>query len=421
MSLHLTLLVFSLGIAWSRLYYPNGPTLVSRVSFEISDKPWMPPGIDAVPIVGEHFFGDLQLPLAWARYPNPWQEDLEWKANFLPLGKWILIPFSYLPLTLAFGIYFIGSLLLLYISARKLLLHISDSKLLTDWKVSLILFLVLLVLSRPVLTDLDRGNFYCLAISLWILAFICLREGRDTQFILLMLCLTSLKWFLILPMIPFLFERKFNLSLKLTFWLIILNVFSLILVPGRLFENLRLIINTQLNYTDEWAIPWLMQGTSVASSISRIYEYVYGTVNTEIFLLNNLNLLKFLSLIYLLIAIYIAFRKHLPLWVRLYFALSTITFDTFETGWYAQMWISFVLIVWLVQDEKVAKGYKYVEWSLKISSICMLVPLWVSIPLNGNERLNSQLLFPPVVALLAGIQLIVQSRNFIRNRNDKNV
>jgi hypothetical protein len=243
------------------------------------------------------------------------------------------------------------------------------------------------------------------------LAFVWLRENKHNKFLFAMTLLVAIKWFLIIPMLPFIFEKKFNLSVKLLVWISTVNFVSLLTVPGGLINNFRSIIDTQTNYTDEWAIPYLMDGTSVASSVSKIHEYFFGTTQTVAFITENINLLRFLSIVYLALALYISSRLNLPMWVRLYFALSTITFDTFETMWYAQMWISFVLLAWFYEERKNLNGYRLVSSSLQFSALTMLIPLWVAFSINGVMRFNFHLIFTPMFALLSGT-ILVASKHF---------
>ena len=418
MWVHITFLVVSLGLAWSRLYYPNSPSLVNRVSYLVGDKPWMPPGFEATPILGSHYFGDLQLPIAWARYSNPWETDLIHRANFLPFGKYLLLPFSYLPIKLVFCLYVIGSIAILYVAVRKIIKLSDKTNLYKNWKITFILFCILFVMSRPVLTDLDRGNFYTVSISLWVLAFVWLREDKHKKFLFAMTLLVAIKWFLIIPMIPFILEKKLNLSVKLLVWISTVNFVSLVTVPGGLINNLRSIIDTQKNYTDEWAIPYLMDGTSVASSVSKIHEYFFGTTQTVAFITENINLLRFFCIVYLALALYISSRLNLPMWVRLYFALSTITFDTFETMWYAQMWISFVLLAWFYEERKNLNDYRLVSLSLQFSALTMLIPLWVAFSINGVMRFNFNLILTPMFALLSGT-VLVASKYFRKKSKHK--
>jgi hypothetical protein len=243
------------------------------------------------------------------------------------------------------------------------------------------------------------------------LGFVWLQEGKKNLFLISMTGVFALKWFLVIPLLPFLYKKNIKIFLKLVLWMAVSNVLALLTVPGGFLTNIKSIISTQLGYTDEWAIPWLMEGTSVASSVSRVHEYIYGPAETIIFLSNNLNLLKVLSILYLLIALAIASSAKLPFWVRFYFALSTITFDTFETGWYAQMWVSFALMVWFFDKSPGRDDHKLVEISLKVSALFMLIPLWISIPINDVTRFNSHLLIPPILALFSGLLTI---KNLIR-------
>jgi hypothetical protein len=57
----------SFFLVWLSQYFGSEDlNLVERLSFKVVDPPWLPSGIQPVPIIGNHYFGDWQLDTTWS-------------------------------------------------------------------------------------------------------------------------------------------------------------------------------------------------------------------------------------------------------------------------------------------------------------------------------------------------------------------
>ena len=402
---HVIGLGVSLAIAWSRLYYPQSPDLVERISFQGDDIPWMPRGFDAKPIIGNHYFGDLQLPLAYSRMGNPWTSDLEVRSNLTPLGKYILWPFSFLDLRIALAVYVTLSVILLYFSFRKLLHHLGIDVTSEMAPYYNLVFVLLFVITRPIAVDIDRGNFYTISISLLIIAVVHWQKGRLFFASLLIFIACGLKWFLIIPFLLLIGRKKAKELIFLLTGFAIANIAILSTVPGGIISNVKNLIEIQRQYGESWSIPYLMQTASLSSSISRVYEIINGTPKTVIFLTDNLMIFQTLTAMYVLIASLICLNRNIEPYIKWYFALSVISFGSLQSLWYAQGWISFVLIVWFSRQKNLKKDV-IGGVTISLTGITFLIPTWINVPGIELSRYNQLLIFPSVLAMAWGIYLL---------------
>ena len=74
--------------AWFVQYFNSGAPFdyVARLSFIISDIPWMPPGTEAKPLLGSHYFGDLLINIAYGNINNPYDGTLHLPSQTPPIG-----------------------------------------------------------------------------------------------------------------------------------------------------------------------------------------------------------------------------------------------------------------------------------------------------------------------------------------------
>ena len=405
-------------LAWTRLYYMSGPTLGTRLSFQSNDQPWLPPNYRAEPIMGVHYFGDLQLPLAWAQLSDPWSDKLAIPANFMPTGKFILMLAAHLPIKVVLLFYICTSLGLLFYSAKLVLSLDPNYKMHQQGSLNYLTFLILFILVRPLWFDLDRGNFYTICISLLIIAICKLKTNNNIIAIGSIFTAVSFKWFLIIPLFLLVDSNKLKKLGKMLALFTLINLSLILILPGGLFQNLATILKIQSQYTGTWSVPYLMNGTTLTSSISRIIELIKGPEKVGIFLSSHLGLCKLVALVYLLICIVIALKKSIPIYKRLYFALSTISFVSFEAQGYTFIWISFALAVWLLNKNQ--EKDKLGNVVIVVTALCLLIPTWVSIPGTSTSRLNEQLIFPPILSFIWGSKLVYEQLKELIHRKTLN-
>ena len=201
---YLLSIIFSIIVAWSLLYFPKKINLIERVSFLLDDKPWLAGSYVPVPIIGSHYFGDFQSMRVWTLISTPYLAIYPERSNLLPSSRIFLYPYFSLPLKIAFVIYIVTTLGLLVFTTKKCLEFISARSNHYPSIYSLSFFCLLVFgFSRPLLMDLDRGNFYTISICLLLLAIIYFLSNRLIVGFILFLVAISLKSFLIFAILFF--------------------------------------------------------------------------------------------------------------------------------------------------------------------------------------------------------------------------
>ena len=96
-AIHLGLLTLSAAIFWAFHYFTPGADLVSLISWHASDKPWVAFG-SAQPLLGVHYFGDLQTLRSLGFVWNPYDDSLGLPSAMLPTGQLVMILMSVIPI-----------------------------------------------------------------------------------------------------------------------------------------------------------------------------------------------------------------------------------------------------------------------------------------------------------------------------------
>ncbi len=139
----------------------RGLNLLAQASFQASDKPWLPQGSSASPIIANHFFGDFYLPYTLTNFNNPYSPVTPF-MNILPLG---LLTFNIL------GLFSIGSAFTIYltISLGTILFGVwrilSTVKILSSFSRAMT-SLVLVFASMPLVIAIDRGAYVLFTVGL---------------------------------------------------------------------------------------------------------------------------------------------------------------------------------------------------------------------------------------------------------------
>jgi hypothetical protein len=264
--------------------------------------------------------------------------------------------------------------------------------------------------SQPLIVDLDRGNFYTFTISLIVLAILKFQSRNWLQGFLFVLIAVSIKSFLLFSVLPFLPWKKLRLILKGLVAFATLNIFSILTYSMGFWEVVKGIYLNQLNYTSENFIGKILDTGTLVSSIARIYQYIYGTEKATFFLLNHLSLMRLVSITFLIFALITAFKTS-NFEIKLFFSLSLISFAPLFSGWYSMSWISYALLacVFSVPSNKQEKVF---HWIVYITSWCLLIPLWIQLPIQGLGY-HQQFLFPPILSFLFSLYFVgrIQFKN----------
>jgi len=126
--------------------------LIQSISYQPADQPWLPPSVGGSAIVGNHYFGDFQLPYFFIKDANPYLPNNLFN-NILPLGQLTFEFFRIFTLKAATCLFLIISIAI-YAMAIFRLLSISKNLSITD---RTIISLMIVGFNAPVISAIDRG------------------------------------------------------------------------------------------------------------------------------------------------------------------------------------------------------------------------------------------------------------------------
>lgn len=181
-------------------------------------------------VLAGHYFGDFVQILQMNRQPSPY-EILEGysPSQYPPLAHAIVLPLTFLSLRSAVAIYFVGVGLLFFAAWR--IKNRTDQ--LSGWA------MVVLLVSLPACSAIDRGNLLLIALPLLIIAYEFRRRGDGGVIITLCLAL-SIKpylWPFALALMPK--EHRIRWLMQMATLIISMNLISVLLFTGSPAANLR--------------------------------------------------------------------------------------------------------------------------------------------------------------------------------------
>jgi len=412
LTIHLGLIAVSAAIFWSFHYFTPVGDLVSIVSWLTSDEPWVASGA-AQPILGAHFFGDLQTIRSFGSLWNPYDESLALSSAQWPTGQLITMLMWVIPLDILFISYILFSVTLLFFAIRTLANSVFR---IGFWKYAQ-LFLVFSVISLPMLVDFDRGNLQTIALASTVFFFGYGLRGKWVLAILWLLLAGSIKPYLLIFSIAFLSKRNFRTHALLGSAFCLLNVLLMQAFTGNFIEGFRSMLGSNAQFTSDFAVPFIANSGSLVGSAHRFTEFAFGIEVANQLILSLIWAVPIVSLLVVLLGMGIWYRTHLPIWVRLMGALSIISIAQPASASYNWGWVGVVVIVFLADLLKKAPQDATTSsaWFLQIVAFLALVPTWIYLDSpSGDLRTNApyMILSPIIVSSL--IYWLVRS---FRNNN----
>lgn len=310
-------------------------------SFRSNDPPWMPPGVSAIPIFGEHFFGDFQLPYGLANteyaYGNAYNPTL-------PLGFLFFEFLGLFPLKVSFLIFICINLFSFFVTVRKI--SVGNSEL------SKILPFILTLTSLPIFIAFDRGALVFLTIVLFLISFQYFQtEKREKEKLKywanILLLSIVLSWKPYLSLIVLLNYKRIKIK---TFFVIIcscviLNLISLVIFFRPILGSIKGIINSYNLQLGSQGSDWLYSGVSINKFILAIHYYLNGSLSDNAFLAKMSKYSLLIGIAYILITVFFntfIFRSNST---RLAMSLSVISFVVPVSMAYTLTWTFFAILL----------------------------------------------------------------------------
>jgi len=266
-----TLLVY---VIFHSLYF--GTTNFYEIwSFRVQDPPWMPDNLQAYKILGNHFFGDFQLPYGAAYIENGYKGDF---VTILPFGFILykiatlfsvqasLILFTFL----GFAVFYTS--IYVWIEKHSNLRHL--------------LAFSLTAMSIPVWVAVDRGALSLLTVGLMgiVLKRIMMsveknsKNGIKISWIdaVLISLVVSWKIYFIIPIfLVFLFSFR-EFCKKILFVLLSTNFLASFIVAGSPIVAINGLLRSYLTQAGDGNPGWIFGGVSLSKLIASLYWYSHS-------------------------------------------------------------------------------------------------------------------------------------------------
>lgn len=398
-------LILSSATFLHQVYKFDQKDLITTISFRTDDKPWTAGNFNAKPISGAHYFGDFQFFLASSLQKNPYSGDLG--AQYTPVGKYLLLPFSIFQNSTGFVIYVVFTVLLMFISTIILVRHVNPE---TNKFDILNVFLLCQILTLPFLTDFDRGNLYSVSIAALTLGIVYFLKGKTNQSLFWFLVGIAFKPYLVIVFLIMLNKKNYISWVKILGGLILTNILVLLTFPGKLLDNIYLFLNNNLRYGEEWGFGQIMHSGSFAGSLVRILEQLKGFEFAKDFTISNLDNLKIFTLISISISYFIWHNVNLPFYFRFLVLTSLISLAQPASFAYSWGWVGVSLAIFAFEKQENNVDSKNRIFIYLIFCLTALTPLWITrLPFYTFSRPLPQHLFLAIVFAFLIIKPFFQS------------
>jgi hypothetical protein len=408
--------------AWTLQYKSDlgSDGFINRVSYITADKPWMPPGTDSSSLLYLHYFGDWVLNVAYGGIQRPYDPSLDIPAQFAPVG---LLFFN-----LAYLIGYKYSYALLLILTLYIWIRIAQ-KLFPYFQyfyITLILIFVVF-LTMPSIIAFDRGGTQLFCVGLAGLAYLNKLDGHNKKAFILYLLAVSMKPYLVFFTLIFLIESQRKLILRIKsvlvtgISLLFANLLLLPLYADNIITGIRDEFNAIARFAGDWGIPWIMDGGSMTSFISKTYEMIHGSTETITFMENFLPFWpRVLATLFLALLLVTLLNPNVAVQIKIILIISTTSLVSPFSGPYTLAWLSlaFCYILSEIQKgfniEKLNLPNKISLYSLITASYLGLAPYFGFLPKFSDvaRHVPGNYLYVPFIL----IALIVSAINFPRNR-----
>jgi hypothetical protein len=363
-----------------------------------------------VPLLGKHYFGDLQIFFGFIADPNPYLEGREIVPQIPPFGLSFYSLLNIWSPHIGLVIYF---LLAIVCSALLIRLWLRNETIATQ----LTAYCALILLNTSVLMSLDRGNI--LLIVLPVIGYLFYRTLHTHNFTrndaLLFAIAISLKPYLVLIFLFFIFERKYQLVYRTIIYGIACNMLSATFYGDSLFGITREMLKSQTGYNNSDSLLFSIKFSTSAFRV--LYDFVSLFKGREYaigFFENSHLMIALPGVIYLSLVVIICSRRKIPMWIRMISILSTIQMVVSASPRYDLIW-SFVGALVLLQrsaeferlDTETIPGKE-----LTIAFLCAAGFIAGGLPLENSESL-SPIVWTIMVILICAMYLVPKQKRVL--------
>jgi hypothetical protein len=351
LALLLVMTAISLGYEWVEQFY-RGVAVNGILSFPSFDAPWMPVHTAQVAIIGNHYFGDFQLPYGWGlnvrENISPYLGSAI-PANYPPLAILFYVPFTFLPVKFATGLFLVLTSVVFILPLWILL-----SPLRSTYRCIMLVPIVLM--AAPFISTLDRANNIGIGIGLAAWSLVAWRNERWLWCGILLAAAIAFKVYPVALLVVPLALRRYRFAVLVAVAVVSSNLLALACIPGGFVQNLRAVIpamTSQRLTTGESQLTSL----SLYSLVPKVAGLLFGPGYTAQYLEPDRFLLWLPSVLYLVFVFIIIQRHRVPQWCWGPLGLASIQLVVPQSGAYTAGWACLGAI-WFASGSLIRDGLK---------------------------------------------------------------
>ena len=267
-------------------------------SFKVQDPPWMPDNLQANRILGNHFFGDFQLPYGAAYIENGYKGDF---VTILPFGFLLYKIGTLFSLQTSFVFFTLIGFCVYY---RSIYLWVEEAL-----KLRHLLAFILSFMSIPLWVAIDRGALSFLTVGLLgiVLKRVMASADKNTKHrinitwydaILIALVISWKVYFIIPFFLIFLFSFK-EFCRKILLTLFTSNFIASFIVAGSPLFALKGLMNAYFTQAGDGNPGWIFGGVSLSKFFASLYWYSHTYEQSMEFAVDYRRILMIPGLIFL--------------------------------------------------------------------------------------------------------------------------
>jgi hypothetical protein len=221
--------------SWIQIFWLNKPINMILTNLA-SDTPWMPKGLESIPIIGVHHFGDWSLLRGWILSGDPYHQLL---PAYPPISLLLAEPFTWFSNSSGFTLYVLTTTVVITSALYRILKEF-------DWFLRIQLTLLLGFFNAPMLIVFDRGNNIGLMLGILAWGFILLEEKKVLLSIFCLSIGAGMKLYPIVLLIPLFFWGYKKIAIQSAFLAIGINLILFARYPMGIVDNVKIFYSEVL-------------------------------------------------------------------------------------------------------------------------------------------------------------------------------
>ena len=421
-------IALALAHAWMTQYAnPQGNGFFSqKLSGPIEDLMPIPPDTAPLqPLVGYHYFSDLQLAVAYGKTANPYLID--YPAQYPPIGILEFRLLGLLGYQASLWLFLLGAIAILGFVGWQLMGEVPRSR-------KLVNVLVLVVITPAMVMAVDRGALSPIATGMVGLAFLAARRKRMFVAGVIFVLAISLKPYLALVLLYPLLRGYWKFVLQTTAGTALINLAAFALFPGGFMNSLNGFINATLRYADSEAAAdqaitvkfVTLDSVSGTGTILRVITFWKNIDVASMIYDDYVGFILLPGILFLAALVVILLNKGFPFWVPLTLTLASSTVVLPATPLYTLTWASLAALYFgssnsdpfprsTTTTEPTDRTWLRVTYLVAIA-LCLVPTFWLIPGLERGNQDAAGLLGPLAILITAAITFITAIADLFRQR-----